>query len=134
MDKGVFVLIPLIGYAGLWLLGSAVFLVLFRLYNVTLDLKHTVAMIRKVPAPLAISTVPLCSFISFFTTATVMLPASATIAQTLRVGIASLICTVVLDLLITVLGEKMDIRVFPVNLMYLFAWLVIIPAVVLAGL
>jgi hypothetical protein len=58
---------------------------------------------------------------------------SLSAAQLLEVGIISLSCTVILDLLITVLGEKMDIRVYPVNLMYLLAWLVIIPSVVLAG-
>ena len=44
-----------------------------------------------------------------------------------------IIATIILDLLITVVGEKIDVRIFPVNLMYLFAWLVIIPSVVLAG-
>ncbi len=51
----------------------------------------------------------------------------------LEVGVIALIATIILDLLITVVGEKIDVRIFPVNLMYLFAWLVIIPSVVLAG-
>lgn len=91
---------------------------------------------RKVPAFLAIVTVPLCSFISFFIATKIILNEAATLlsaAQLLEVGIISLSCTIILDLLITVLGGKMDIRVYPVNLMYLFAWFVIIPSVVLAG-
>lgn len=51
----------------------------------------------------------------------------------IKIGIFSLATTIILDLLITVAGEKIDIRKFPVNWMYLFAWLVIVPAVVLAG-
>ena len=132
MDEIIF--IPLIGYAGIWLLGTIAFLSFFRLFHVALDLKHPVAMIREVPAPLAIATVPLCSFISFFTTAKVLLPAAAIQAQAVRAGIASVVCTVILDLLITVAGERIDIRAFPVNLMYAFAWLVIIPALLLASL
>ncbi len=45
----------------------------------------------------------------------------------------SLVCTIVLDLLITVIGEKLNILTFPVNLMYLLAWLVILPSIALAG-
>lgn len=132
MGVDVFILIPLVGYVGLWLLGSAAFLVFFRLFKVALDLRHPAAMIRKLPAPLAVPTVPLCSFVSFFTVANAILPSPARVIQALQAGAASLICTVVLDLLITVAGERIDIRAFPLNLMYLFAWIVIIPAVVLA--
>jgi hypothetical protein len=56
VGKDIFILIPLIGYAGLWLLGSAAFLVFFRLFHVALDLRHPIAMIRKVPAPLTVLT------------------------------------------------------------------------------
>lgn len=132
MREDIFILIPLAGYACLWLLGSAAFLVLFRLYRVALHLRDPIAMIRKVPAPFAVLTVPLCSFVSFFSIAKVILPAPATAIQALQAGIASLTCTIILDLLITVAGERINIRVFPVNLMYLFAWLVIIPAIMLA--
>ncbi len=133
MGKDLFILIPLIGYAGLWLLGSAAFLAFFRLFKIPLDLRHTAAMIRNLPAPLAVLTVPLCSFLSFFATAKAILPASVTLTQALQAGLASLAWTVALDLAITAAGEKLDIRAFPLNLMYLFAWLVIIPAVLLAA-
>ena len=132
----LFVLVPLIGYVGLWILGSVLFLAYFRLYNISIDLRHTVAMIQRVPAPLAIITVPVCSFVSFFLTTRIMIHAFTTptnATMVLEVGVVSLIATIILDLLITVVGEKIDIRIFPVNLMYLFAWLVIIPSVVLAG-
>ncbi len=124
------------GYAGLWILGSLIFIVYFKLFKIPLDLNHTVAMIQKVPVLLAIVTVPVCSFTSFFMTTRVVLgelAISLDVTQLLQVGLVSLLLTISLDLLITVVGEKIDIRVFPVNLMYLFAWLVIIPAVVLAG-
>lgn len=132
----VFMLIPFAGYVGLWILASPLFLVYFKVFGIPVDLKNPVAMIRKVPAFLAIVTVPLCSFISFFIATKIILNEAATslsAAQLLEVGIISLSCTIILDLLITVLGGKMDIRVYPVNLMYLLAWLVIIPSVVLAG-
>jgi hypothetical protein len=135
-DLEVFILLPLIGYVGLWILGSALFLVYFKLFHISIDLKHTVTMIQKVPAFLAILTVPLCSFTAFFITTKLLLRASALsfdATKLLQVGIISLVCTIVLDLAITVVGEKINILAFPVNLMYLFAWLVIIPAVVLAG-
>ncbi len=128
----VFILIPITGYLGLWILGSALFIVYFKIYNVSLDLKHTVAMIRKVPPALAIITVPLCSFLSFFT-ATRTFGGALDASQFLRVGIISLLATIGLDLLITVVGEKINILTFPLNLMYLFAWLVIVPSVILAG-
>ena len=131
----LFILIPLIGYIGLWLLGIMFFLVYFRLLRIPLDMKHPVAMIRNLPPLLAIATVPACSFVSFFITTKVILvelPLSLSTLELLYVGLASLLLTVCLDLLITVLGEKIDIRVFPISLMYLFAWLVIVPAIILA--
>ncbi|MHB8213130.1 MAG: hypothetical protein ACYDGW_05775 [Vulcanimicrobiaceae bacterium] len=129
--------VPLVGYASLWISGSLIFLIYFKIFDIPTDLKHTVAMIRKLPAPLAIVTVPICSFMSFFIATEILRRETAVsfdAAKLLHVGIISVLVTIVLDVLITVVGEKMDIRVFPVNLMYLFAWLVIIPAVVLAGL
>lgn len=131
-----FILIPTAGYVGLWLLGSVIFLVYFRILRVPVDMKHAVAMIQKVPPVLSIVTVPVCSFISFFLCAR-LIPAAVAVAltgsQLLEIGAISLLFTVALDLLITVIGEKIDIRIFPVNLMYLFAWLIIIPAVILGG-
>ena len=47
-------------------------------------------------------------------------------------GATSLLVTVLLDLLITVGIEKLDILAFPTNLMYLFAYAVIIPSVILS--
>jgi hypothetical protein len=135
-DLAEFILLPLIGYGGLWLLGSALFLVYFKLFKISLDLKQTVKMIQQVPAVLAIITVPLCSFISFFLTTKILLSAAAVsgdLPQLLQMGAIAVGCTIILDVLITVVGEKMNILAFPVNLMYLFAWVVILPAVVLAG-
>lgn len=132
-----FILIPLIGYVGLWVLASPLFLLYFKLFKVAIDLKHTVKMIQKLPASLAIMTVPVCSFIAFFISTKGVLRAlsgSANMTQVLQIGLVSLVCTIVLDMLITVVGEKIDIRKFPLNIMYLFAWFVIIPSVVLAGL
>ncbi len=132
--RDAFVLVPLIGYVGLWGLGIALFLAYFRIFKVTMDLRHTLAMIQKVPAPLSIVTVPACSFVAFFTAERLVL-GSPVHGATDLLGIAavSLAATIVLDVLITVVGEKIDIRAFPVNLMYLLAWLVIIPSVMLAG-
>lgn len=59
------ILIPLAGYAGLWVLGSVAFLVYFRMFNIPMDSRY-VDMIRKTPMLLAILTVPVCTFISFF--------------------------------------------------------------------
>ncbi len=131
----VFLLVPLVGYLGLWILGSVAFLVYFAAFGVSMDLGYN-AMIQKVPALLAIVTVPLCSFASFFTTTTVVLrrPAvSLDIRKILQLGVVSLLATVGFDLLITVAIERVDILAFPVNLMYLFAWLVIVPSVAWAG-
>ena len=50
-----FVLVPLIGYGGLWCLGIGFFLVYFKIFWVVMDLKHTVAMIRKVPVALSVA-------------------------------------------------------------------------------
>ena len=37
--------------------------------------------------------------------------------------------TIILGSLITLIGEKVEIRTFPLNLMYVLAWLVVIPAI-----
>lgn len=132
----IFILVPFIGYAGLWISGSVIFLVYFKVFGISMDLKHTVAMIRKLPAPLAVATVPVCSFASFFMAIKIIIRETAVsfdAATLLQIAIISLLVTVVLDLLITVVGKKLDIMAFPLNLMYLFAWIVIVPAVVLAG-
>ncbi len=133
--RTVFVLVPLVGYLGLWILGTAAFLVYFAAFGVSMDLGYN-AMIQRVPAFLAVVTVPLCSFASFFTTATVVL-SRPTVRfdgrEALRLGFVSLLATVGLDLLITVAVERVDILAFPVDLMYLLAWLVIVPSVAWAG-
>lgn len=48
-------------------------------------------------------------------------------------GLVPLACTVILDLLITVLAGRTGIRAWPVNLMYLLAWLVRLSGVMLAA-
>ncbi len=131
-----YITIAMVGYVGLWILGIICFLVYFMIFNVQLDLKHTVNMIQRIPSVLAISTVTACSFMSFFVTAWIVFHHFTTSEPTIsrfKIGIFSLATTIILDLLITVAGEKIDIRKFPVNWMYLFAWLVIVPSVVLAG-
>jgi hypothetical protein len=133
MNHSLFLFVPLVGYAGLWLLASPLFVLYFKLFHVAMDLKHTVRMVKQVPAVLAIVTVPVCSFVSFWATTKItvhMLHSQLTTGQALQVGLVSLAVTVVLDVLITVLGEKIDIRKFPLDLMYLLAYLVIVPAVV----
>lgn len=133
--RTVCILIPLTGYVGLWVLGSVLFLVYFGMFHISTDLGY-VAMIQELPPLLAIVTVPLCSFASFFTATKVILRRSGLTldaAQVFRVGVTSLLVTIGLDLLTTVAIEQIDILAFPVNLMYLFAWFVIVPSVVLAG-
>lgn len=131
----LFILVPIIGYICLWLLGIVLFLAYFRLFKIPLDMKHPVSMIKKLPSYLAVATVPVCSFVSFFITTKAVTSAFALTlpaVQLFWIGLVSLFVTVTLDILITVVGEKVDIRTFPVNLMYVLAWLVIIPAVILA--
>lgn len=131
-----FVLIPAAGYVGLWVLGSALFLVYFRVLRIAVDLKDVATMIRKVPPILSMLTVPICSFVSFFLSAkltTRLLAVYPAGWRLVEIAVISLAGTAALDFFITVLGEKIDIRIFPVNLMYLFAWLIIIPAVMLGG-
>ena len=133
--RTVFILVPLVGYLGLWILGTVAFLVYFAAFGVSMDLGYN-AMIQAVPPPLAIVTVPLCSFASFFTTTTVVLRRPATsldAREVLPLAFLSLLATVGLDLLITVEIERVDILAFPVNLMYLFAWLVVVPSIAWAG-
>ncbi len=130
-----FILIPLIGYFGLWMLGIAAFIIYFKIFKIPIDLKHSAEMIRKLPAHLSIITVPICSFTSFFITTNIILKEfsiSLNIMQLLQLGLASLFITIILDLLITVKEEKMNIDVFPINIMYLLGWLAIVPAVLLA--
>lgn len=134
MDYSSFVIIPIIGYAGLWVLASPLFVCYFKLFHVVLDIKHAAHMVGQIPRSLAIVTVPICSFASFFITTRVVSAVRAeslTVSRALEAGVVALAVTIVLDLLITVLAEKIDIRKFPLNLMYLLAYLVIIPAVLL---
>ena len=131
----LFILVPLAGYLGLWMLGSVAFLVYFSVFGVSMDRGYN-AMIQEIPPLLAIVTVPVCSFASFFTTTRVVLRrhgASPDARELLRLGLVSLLATVGLDLLITVAVERVDILVFPVDLMYLLAWLAVVPSVVWAG-
>ncbi len=127
------VLVPVIGYVSLWILGTALFLLYFRVFNVAMQSDY-VAMIRMVPAVLAIATVPICSFVSFYLTARILLKmvtVPPTAKERVRVAVISLAFTVAMDLITTVLIGRMNILIFPVNLMYLLAWAVIVPAVLL---
>lgn len=129
-----YVLVPLIGYMGLWAMGIALFLAYFRLFRIRVDVRRPAAMIDELPPYLAIATVPVCSFISFFVTAKAIvhlfgLPPGAAM---LWIALDALSATVILDALITVGLEKVDIRSFPLSLMYALAWIVIVPAVMLA--
>lgn len=135
-NKKVFVLIPLLGYVGLWILASPFFLIYFAIFQIPLDLEHITVMLQKIPALLAIITVPLCGFTSFFITTKLILRKYVVSTDTLmllQIGIISLLFTIGVDLLTTVAIEKVNILVFPVNLMYLFVYLIIIPTISLAG-
>lgn len=135
MNPILFLLVPLIGYIGLWVLASPLFILYFKVFKVAVDLKQTVHMIQQLPALLAIVTVPICSLVSFFITMKVavqLLSPHPSTSQAWQLGGVSLGVTIILDLLITVVGERIDVRQYPVNLMYLLAWLVIVPAVVAA--
>ena len=136
MQRDIFILIPLIGYIGLWVLGSGLFLIYFRIFNVAIDVKNPVAMVQKLPAWLAILTTSACSFLSFLATTRVVLNASVLTIdsrEVIGIGTVALITAIILDLLITVFGEKIDIRIFPLNWMYFLAWLVIIPSILLGA-
>lgn len=130
------IVIPLVGYVRLWLSAGALFLFYFRLFHLPIDPKNAVAMIRKAPAPLSMAIAAPSNFASFFATtqatpATIgASPSAATLAQ---IGGTSLACAIVLDMLITVVAEGIDVRVYSVNAMYLLAWSAIIPAVLPAG-
>lgn len=134
-NRAVFVLVPFAGYIGLWVLGSALFLVYFQAFGVPMSAGYN-DMIQRIPAVLAIPTVPLCSVASFFAVTRAALRRSSMPLDSQKLvllGAASLLATVVLDLLITVLAEGVDILVFPISLMYLLAYLVIVPSVFVAG-
>lgn len=129
------VLVPVIGYIGLWILGTALFLLYFRAFDVAMGSDY-VAMIKMVPTALAIATIPVCSFASFYLAARILLKKATvplTAKERIRVAVLSLVFTVAMDLLTTVLMERMDILIFPVSLMYLLAWAVIVPAVLLGA-
>ncbi len=132
-NKWAIWLIPPIAYISLWILGSVAFLIYFRVFAISMALDYT-GMIQQLPPILTILTVPVCCFIAFFVTARVIFARVAPLdSQTaLRIGVASLIFTIALDLLISVAIEKIDILAFPVNLMYLLAWIAIIPTIFLA--
>ena len=130
-----FVLVPVAGYAGLWVLGTLAFLVYFEAFGVPMNLPYN-DMIQRIPAALAVPTVPICSFASFYEVAKVMLTRRAKPLGSrglLELGAVSVLVTVGLDLLVTVYAEGVDILAYPTNLMYLFAYIVIIPSVLLAG-
>lgn len=134
-DETAFVIVPLAGYAGLWVLGSVLFLVYFQAFNVPTSAAYS-AMIQDIPAPLAIATVPLCSLASFFTVTTAVLSRLAAplgARKVLALGAESLLFTIAMDLLVTVLAEGVDILVYPTDVMYILAYAVIVPSVVYAG-
>lgn len=132
--SSTFILVPLVGYAALWILGSVLFVIYFEVLGVPMNLSYN-TMIQRVPAPLAVPTVPLCSLISYFVVTKLTLGKLTTPlrgAQAYWLGLASVVVAMLLDLVITVRIEGLNILVFPVNLMYLLAYLAITPAVVLA--
>jgi len=129
------ILIPIIGYFGLWILGSIFFVIYFKIFKVSMKLNNT-AMIIGIPPLLSIFTVPICSFASFFLTTKIVLKnytGKIALVKLFRIGIISLIFTIGLDLLITVVTQKVDILIFPINVMYILAWIIIIPTIILAG-
>lgn len=135
-NPGYNLFVPLVGYVALWILGSALFLVYFKIFGIAIDMKRPVAMVKQLPVGLAVVTVPACSFVAFFVAAAIFryaFSARLDLTHLIYLGVFSLLWTIVLDFLITVVGERIDIRAFPMNLMYLFAWFAIVPAVVLGG-
>ena len=125
-------LVPLAGYAGLWVLGGILFLVYFQAFNVPANGTYN-AMIQEIPAPLAVATVPLCSLLSFYAASTMVLTRLAVPfgpRKAFLLGVTSLLFTVAMDLLATVLAEGIDILVYPTDVMYALAYVGIIPSVV----
>ena len=130
-----FILVPLVGYAGLWLLGTVLFLVYFAAYGISWNESYN-QMVTGIPSVLAIITVPASSFVSYYLVTRRILRGSAdppSCRLLLALGLVSVAVAFGLDLLITVELEGVDIRRWPMDAMYLGAYLVIVPAVVLAG-
>ena len=131
-----FVLVPIIGYIFLWILGGVFFLTYFRILSLPASLDYT-EKIRRVPPYVSITTVPLCSSISFYLTTKLLLElhlSTGSLLVLVETGILALVFTVIIDLIVTPKIEKIEIRAYPMNLMYLLAWTVIIPSVLLAGI
>ena len=132
--RTVFVLVPLGAYAGLWLLGGVLFLAYFQIFGVPMNLGYN-EMIQRIPALLAVPTVPLSSFVSLLAVARTILARAKPLGARglVLLGAVSVLATFGLDLLVTVLGEEVNILAYPTDLMYLFAYVVIIPSVFLGG-
>jgi len=130
----LFVIVPVIGYCGLWAIGIALFLVYFGAFHVPIGSDYT-AMILSLPSPLSIATVLIASFVSFFTTARIAVRPKSAFRKGILVGIAivSFAVTVCLDLLTAVAIERANILLFPVDVMYFGAWIMVIPAVLFGG-
>lgn len=137
MNDMVFsILVSILGYIFLWTLGSLLFLTYFRIFTVPSNIDYT-EKVRKIPHFISIATVPLCSILSFYLATKLLLvvfPASGNMVILAETGAIALVFTVVIDLVVTPLIEKIKISTYPMNLMYLFAWIVIIPSVLLAGI
>jgi hypothetical protein len=128
-------LIPVIGYLGLWILGTVLFLLYFALFHISFTLGNT-EMIKQVPPVLSITTVALCSFISFFITGRIIFKITdgqRTMKKVILIAVVSFFSTILFDVLITAVIEKIDILAFPMNVMYGLAWIAVIPAVLLSG-
>ncbi len=93
-------------------------------------------MIQSIPPVLTVISVPVSGFVGFFTITRITLRKLLTSLNRktlLQIGIVSMLSTVLLDLLITGVIEKVNILLFPINVMYLAGWLIVIPSVLSAG-
>ncbi len=135
-ELALFILVPISGYVLLWILGSMFFLTYFKMFRLPSNLDYA-EKLRRIPPFISIITVTLCSIVSFYLMTKLLLDLYLTpgnmvlLAET---GSIALVFTVTIDLIVTPRIEKIKIGAYPMNLMYLFAWIVILPSVLLAGI
>lgn len=135
MKEKHLILIDVIGYLGFWISGSIFFLIYFKIYNVSMDMDNTI-MIKSIPPLLSIIIVSVCSFASFSITTGFTLKkisGTQTIPKLFQIGLLAMIFSIVMDLLVAIVIQKVNILIFPINVMYLLAWGIIIPAMVWVG-
>ena len=124
------------GYILLWILASPIFLLYFEIFHVPLDLEHITSIIKEIPPVYAIFTAPICCVIAFLMTTYFILskyPTTLKNKKLLEIGIISVLFTLFIDILTTVLIEQVNIFVYPINVMYLFVYIAIIPSILISA-